>query len=170
VDILYLDFKKAFDSVSHQKLLQKAINLGISDQCVLWIKDFLTGRTQQVKMNSSLSETKEVTSGVPQGSVIGPTLFIMFINDLPDNIKSDILLFADDVKLYKIVNNQENCRELQEDLTRLYAWSMRWQLHFNPLKCELIRLGKHPPVFEYHLGSGTNWKRIAPTHMAKNLV
>jgi retron-type reverse transcriptase len=101
VDVVYLDFKKAFDSVSHVKLLSVLEKMGISGQLLLWIKDFLSNRTQSVKINDSLSVEKPVLSGVPQGSLIGPILFNAYINDLPLILsnKTDIFLYADDAKL-----------------------------------------------------------------------
>lgn len=165
VDILFLDFKKAFDSVPHRRLVEKVRSIGLSDQCRVWIESFLTGRSQQVRIGDKLSKEEKVTSGVPQGSVIGPTLFTIFINDLPDNIKSQILMFADDVKLYRAIKNISDCRALQHDLDMLHAWSLKWQLNFNPQKCQLLRLGKVDITFNYTIGNS----RIQECNEAKDL-
>ncbi len=100
VDSIYLDFAKAFDSVTHQRLLKKCKALGIEDKVLSWITAFLTNRRQCVNINGTASDWSDVVSGVPQGSVIGPVLFVIFINDMPDNITNFISLFADDAKLY----------------------------------------------------------------------
>ena len=99
VDLFYFDFSKAFDSVPHYRLLNKLENLGISGKVLDVIRDFVTNRTMRVCVEGEISERKYVWSGVPQGSVLGPLLFVLYINDLPDNIKSKIKLFADDLKL-----------------------------------------------------------------------
>jgi ribonuclease P/MRP protein subunit RPP40 len=106
-DIIYIDFQKAFDSVSHQKLVKKIECYGVRDDLLAWIKAFLTNRTQAVKVNGCISNNISISSGVPQGSVLGPTLFLLFINDIADifpclNIR--FKLFADDVKLYSSFN------------------------------------------------------------------
>ena len=171
VDVLFLDFKKAFDSVPHVRLLGKCRELGLSDQVITWIGNFLKDRTQRVKVGEQLSTEAPVVSGVPQGSVIGPVLFIIFINDLPDGLKNKILLFADDVKLYRRVKTVADCMELQRDLNQLSAWSIKWQLLFNPTKCQLLRLGKNPPPFDYtieHPETGMP-VTIPPTSTAKDL-
>jgi hypothetical protein len=101
VDVIYMDFQKAFDKVPHKRLMGKANPYVLDNPLLEWIEDFLTGRTQRVSINGSTSDWKEETSGIPQGSVLGPLMFILFINDLPDGIKSDVYLFADDTKIFK---------------------------------------------------------------------
>ncbi len=100
LDTIYLDFAKAFDSVLHQRLLKKIKALGIDGKVLAWIAAFLNNRRQCVVVNGSASNWTNVMSGVPQGSVIGPILFIIFINDMPNHISNFISLFADDAKLY----------------------------------------------------------------------
>jgi hypothetical protein len=119
VDVLCLDFKKAFDSVPHKRLLPKKRKLGIENQCCGWIQNFLSNRSQKVRAKDHLSSGSAVESGVPrgvpQGSVIGLTLFVIYINDLPDRVKSSILLFADDVKLHSLIKKRNDSVLLQED-------------------------------------------------------
>ena len=149
VDVIYIDFCKAFDSVSHPKLLFKLEKYGINDKCLNWIKEFLTDRSQQVKVEDCLSDVQEVTSGVPQGSVLGPTLFLIFINDLLDlDIKSKIYLFADDVKLYNLSCNHN---DLLTDLDLIYYWSEKWQLKMSLPKCFVLHLGRTNPKHCYKI-------------------
>ena len=100
VDLILLDFSKAFDKVSHEKVLLKMHNYGVRGQTLKWIKSFLDNRLQSVVLNSTSSEAIPVSSGVPQGSVLGPLLFLAYINDLPQNIESKVRLFADDTAIY----------------------------------------------------------------------
>ena len=101
-DVIFYDFKKAFDTLSHSKLISKLESYGIRGNFLHWIKDFLTNRTQEVVINQVHSSTQKVLSGVPQGSVLGPILFVVFINDLPDLAETTVRLFADDAKTYSI--------------------------------------------------------------------
>ena len=150
VDILYLDFMKAFDSVSHSKLLIKLSRYGVKGKTLGIIKDFLSNRKFRVKVGDSYSNEFPVTSGVPQGSVLGPILFLIYINDLPDGIDSCVSLFADDVKM--IVS----CKDImttQHDLTKLGAWQKTWLLKFNTAdaKCKVLHIGKNNPRHTYYL-------------------
>ena len=104
VDIIYLDFQKAFDKVPHQRLLLKLKAHGIGDSITDWIEQWLTDRRQRVVVDGEVSNWKSVLSGVPQGSVLGPILFLIYINDLDDSIKSNVLKFADDTKLFRKIN------------------------------------------------------------------
>ena len=110
------------------------------------VKAFLEGRRQRVRVNGRFSSWTPVTSGIPQGSILGPMLFILFINDLPEDVKSDLLMFADDTKIYQALEIDESeskrgRQTLQEDLIRLQSWSVKWQLQFNNSKCKTLRLG-----------------------------
>ena len=123
-DFILLDFSKAFDKVSHEKLLLKLHHCGVRGQVLHWIKAFLSIRSQTVILESEKSSQVTVTSGVPQGSVLGPILFLVFINDLPEHIKSNVRLFADDTAVNLAVSNLEHVQILQEALDRLAKWSL----------------------------------------------
>lgn len=142
VDSIYLDFAKAFDSVPHKRLLHKIASYGITGNILRWIEAFLTDRTQTVKVNESTSDLAAVLSGIPQGSVLGPILFIIYINDLLDNIKSDGLLFADDTKIFHTILSRDDALALQSDIDKLEKWSDTWLLKFNPDKCHVLSLGR----------------------------
>ena len=135
VDVIYTDFSKAFDSVPHQRLLNKLKEIGIVGNTLNWIKGFLSKRSQQVRVEENFSAWKDVTSGIPQGSVLGPILFVIFINEMPDMVESKCQLFADDAKLFRNVNVREdyNTSILQRDLDSLSVWSDKWQLPFSTL-------------------------------------
>lgn len=128
VDTIYLDFQKAFDSVPYNRLLVKLEAYGVTGNILKWIKNFLSDRQQRVMINGIASEWTEVTSGVPQGSVLGPLLFILYINDLPDIVKTHCKLFADDAKIYKEINNIEDFEDIQCDLYKLCQWTAKWLL------------------------------------------
>ena len=146
-DVIYLDFKKAFDSVPHNELLIKLWNIGITGNLWHWIREYLTGRHQRVCINGCHSSTLPVISGVPQGSILGPLLFLVYVNDLPSQaLYSDLFLFADDTKCLKSVSSPLDSSLLQIDLGQLAAWSIYWKLSFNELKCFLLSIqSKHPP-------------------------
>ena len=126
IAVTYIDFAKAFDTVSHDKLLVKLAGYGITGQLLLWINSFLRYRTQQVKIGQSLSNIANLTSGVVQGSVLGPLLFVLFINDITNlfaNSKCTCKLYADDVKLYTVLQSDADCVELQSKLNDICVWS-----------------------------------------------
>ena len=106
VDCICLDYQKAFDVVPHKILLGKLDAYGITKGIAEWISSFLLGRTQKVSVNGKESNWKEVISGIPQGSVLGPLLFVIYINDLPDILESDAFLFADDTKIYRLITRK----------------------------------------------------------------
>ena len=140
-DVIFLDFSKAFDKVDHNLLLHKLDHYGIrGDPLLSWLRDFLTNRKQQVIIAGQQSLSADVTSGVPQGSVLGPLLFLCFINDLPDQIKCKVKLYADDVLIYTTINTVEDCHRLQSDLITLEQWASKWNMVFNPTKCEFLRV------------------------------
>ena len=138
VNCLYLDFMKAFDTVPHRRLIHKLKSYGISDPVLSWIKDFLSDRVQRVIVNGSASKWAKVLSGIPQGSVLGPLLFVIFINDICDSINSSSYLFADDTKLFRVIKSINDIAILQNDLNTMIDWSDKWLLRFNKEKCELL--------------------------------
>ena len=139
-DIIYMDFSKAFDSVAHQRLLFKLAHYGINGYIKNWIEAFLTNRRQRVILRNGVSDWNKVVSGVPQGSILGPILFIIFVNDLPSSVISTARLFADDTKLYRQIITTADCEMLQDDLNTLSAWSRLWLLKFNALKCVVLKI------------------------------
>ena len=150
VDIIYLDFKKAFDSVSHKALLYKLSMYGLSGPVLLWIEAFLTDRRQRVFIGDSYSEWCKVESGVPQGSVLGPLLFLLYINDLPKVVKhSSIKLFADDTKIYRKSTSLDDRELLQEDLNEISKWCNTWHLSLNLEKCVAVYLGRTNVCHKY---------------------
>ena len=152
VDIIYLDFQKAFDKVPHQRLLLKLKAHGIGDSITDWIEQWLTDRRQRVVVDGEVSNWKSVLSGVPQGSVLGPILFLIYINDLDDNITSNVLKFADDTKLFRKVNTDGDKQHLQNDLDRLVKWSEKWQMLFNFGKCKCLHTGHGNLNVNYKMG------------------
>ena len=150
VDVLYFDFCKAFDTVPHWRLLTKLGNYGITGVTLEIIRDFLSNRSMNVVVGGEKSESHRVTSGVPQGSVLGPLLFVLFINDLPDDLKSKIMLFADDLKLIANVNNYDS---VKGDISQLEQWQDTWLLRFNTDKCKVLHLSKNGnPGLAYYVG------------------
>ena len=159
-DVIYLDYRKAFDTVPHRRLLRKIEAYGIRGKVSGWISDFLSNRTQRVVVDGSASAWAPVTSGVPQGSVLGPVLFIIFINDLPVGVESNIKMFADDTKASKYIHSEEDCQVLQRDLNTLATWSDNWQLGFNAAKCKHMRIGASQVPASYNIGD-TEVKRVS---------
>jgi hypothetical protein len=142
IDVSYLDFQKAFDKVPHRRLLSKIENLGITGDTLSWIKDFLTNRKQRVLVNGKESSWRDVTSGIPQGSVLGPLLFVAYINDMPDCVLSPVFLFADDTKIFRQIETIDDHKIFQDDLDNLVTWSNRWLLCFHPAKCKVMTIGE----------------------------
>ena len=141
VDCIYFDFSKAFDTVAHSLLLGKLDSYGVRGALLKWLESFLVGRTQVVSVNGKRSFVGNVKSGVPQGSVLGPVLFLLFINDMPDCVRSFCQLFADDTKVFNKVANLEDALLLQNDVSALVQWSFTWLLNFHPDKCKVLTLG-----------------------------
>ena len=150
IDIIYLDFSKAFDTVPHQRLLAKLNAYGIDGNILKWIESFLSDRSQRVRVNKEHSNYSPVSSGIPQGSILGPLLFIVFINDLPENISSTCKVFADDTKLYSSHNNHIS---IQKDLLTFLEWSEKWLLKFNKSKCSVLHMGNKNKQNKYFMDS-----------------
>lgn len=152
-DMIVLDFAKAFDKVSHPRLLHKLRHYGIKGKHNQWITAFLESRTQAVVLENKYSDKVDVTSGVPQGSVLGPVFFLIYINDITDNMQSTIRLFADDCTIYRPINNKNDQQILQSDLTNLTKWEQKWKMAFNVSKCNVMHLtrSKNPIKEPYYM-------------------
>lgn len=137
--------------MSHERLLHKLQFYGINQTLCTWVHSFLSGRQQRVVIDGCPSTLLPVTSGVPQGTVLGPILFLIFINDIAENIKSDIRLFADDCLLYRTITTSEDHHILQQDLDRLLHWADAWQMQFNADKCFVMptTLARSPSTYDY---------------------
>ena len=152
VDIAYLDFSRAFDKVPHNKLIQKLEAHGITGSVQEWIISWLKDRTQWVEIQGAKSRPGKVRSGVPQGSILGPVLFVIYINDLDDDIIIDILRkFADDTKQANKIRNQADADSFQFSLNRLFDWSKTWGMLFNIDKCKILHCGRNNPKNEYYM-------------------
>jgi ribonucleases P/MRP protein subunit RPP40 len=147
VDLIFLDFAKAFDTVPHKRLLLKLKHYKLHTGLITWIENYLTNRTHSVVLNGVVSESQNVLSGVPQGSVLGPLLFLLFINDLPDSVLSTLRLFADDGLLSKVISSAADAIALQQDLNECDNWSQKWLLKYNVGKCESMTVTrKQTPI------------------------
>jgi len=142
-NVVFVDFAKAFDAVSHPKILFKLSTLGINSSLFLSMKSFLSNRKQRVRIGNSLSDYAPVTSGVPQGSVLGPLLFLVFIDDLIDALSPHAIskAFADDIKIYKSLDSFVNCSAVQHSLQILSDWFCGWQMNLAANKYFWTRLG-----------------------------
>ena len=152
VDVVYLDFAKAFDKVPHKRLSKKLQAHGIGGRVLEWIDNWLGNRRQKVGVNGVYSNWKSVLSGVPQGSVLGPLLFVIYINDLDVDIVSKLSKFADDTKLARGVGSDSEAKSLSDDLDKIYQWSVDWQMLFNTEKCTVMHMGLDNKEREYLLG------------------
>ena len=153
IDIAYIDFSRAFDSVVHSKLYLKLNSLGISGNLLDWIHAFLTNRLQAVRVANSTSSVRPVLSGVPQGTVLGPILFLIYINDIVDIFGRDLTvkLYADDIKMYTAICDIASITELQLGLDQLSNWADEWQLSIALNKCSVLHVGKNNPIHVYSL-------------------
>ena len=155
VDVVYLDFAKAFDKVPISRLLEKCRGLGIEGNILGWIKSWLSGRKQRVVVNGQASSWGQVLSGVPQGSVLGPTLFLIYINDIDNAVDvtgSVLKKFADDTKWAMVVETEQDRQLFQRGLDNLVQWSIEWQMLFNVDKCHVIHMGRKNHEFSYNMG------------------
>nr|VZI30179.1 unnamed protein product [Spirometra erinaceieuropaei] len=140
--VVHIDFKKAFDSVPHQRLLHKLSRTGVRGNLLKWIQSFLLDRCQTVHVGGQKSTEVAVESGVPQGSVLGPTLFIIYVNDCVSELECGVAMFADDIKLWSVLRTADDEEHLQANLNRLQQWSKAWLLPFNEKKCNILRVGR----------------------------
>ena len=154
IDIAVLDFSKAFDTVSHDGLLSKLKHYGIDDKIWTWISNFLKQRKQRVVVDGIQSDLVTVDSGVPlRGTVLGPILFLLHINNLPSVISSKVRLFADDCLVYREIKSRQDQNDLQKDLNLLESWGSTWGMRFNAAKCNIMRVSrKQTPIpYQYEL-------------------
>ena len=145
-ELILLEVSKAFEKVSQEKLLLKLHRYGIRGHVLHWNRAFLANRSQTVVLENEKSSQVSVTSGVPQGSVLGP-IFLVYRIDLPDHVRSRVRLFTDDTAVYLAVSNLEHARILQEDLERLAEWSSEWDMEFNPSKRTVIHVARSKSAF-----------------------
>ena len=139
---IYLDFSKAFDKVDHQILMKKVESLGIGGKLKAWLTAFLTNRQQQVKVNGALSPKEWVKSGVPQGSVLGPLLFLIMMYDInKDVLHSMVGSYADDTRLWKMIRGRQDQQKLQSDLKAMYRWADNNNMGYNGEKIEYLGFG-----------------------------
>lgn len=156
VDCIYLDLSKAFDKVPHMRLISKLMTIGcVRGSLLKWMTSFLTDRKMRISIRGAYSSWRKVESGVPQGSVLAPVMFLMYVNDLPIGINSYMSMFADDVKILRKITNRNSCEELQRDLDKIYKWSTKWKMKFNTGKCHVLEMGRseNRPNWEYRMGN-----------------
>ena len=155
-DVVFMDISKAFDTVDHTRLLQKLRDFGLSGSLLLWFGNYLSGRFQRVTVLGATSTSLPITSGVPQGSLLAPFLFSVYINDLPNNLTTStgVGLYADDTKLHRSVQNPCDALVLQEDIQSIHCWSNENRLSFNLSKCKVLSVTrkKSPLIYPYKLG------------------
>ena len=153
MDIVYLDFAKAFDKVPTARLLKKVEAHGIGGTVGVWIQKWLEGRKQRVVVNGQKSDWQRVLSGVPQGSVLGPILFLLFINDLDEEVAADQIVkkFADDTKIAQVIEGPDSAASLQNTLDRLCSWARKWGMAFNTSKCHVMHVGRANPSHQYKM-------------------
>ncbi|KXJ07571.1 RNA-directed DNA polymerase from mobile element jockey, partial [Exaiptasia diaphana] len=151
-DVIYLDFAKAFDSVDHKILLAKLKAYGISGQLLSWLTDYLSGRFQRVVLEGASSQWAPVTSGVPQGSLLGPLLFVIFINDLPDVAEEGVntALYPDDTKIFGAVKNGNDCETIQTTLSNMAEWTQVNNIDFNASKCKTLTVTRKKQPLEHN--------------------
>ena len=170
MDVIYLDFSKAFDVVDHNILIRKIKSLGICGKIGRWIYNFITDRNQSVSVNKHLSRSEPVRSGVPQGSCLGPILFLIFISDIDKNTGgSTVSSFADDTKVSQVINLVQDCNDLQLSLNQIYNWSNTNNMNFNELKFQGLRYGSDNEVTKDFKYITPNGKEIPFEKSAKDL-
>jgi len=167
LDVIYLDFAKAFDKVPTARLLRKLASFGIGGEVWSWVKNWLTDRKQRVMVDGAKSSWKAVLSGVPQGSVLGPVLFVIFINDLEETVTATQLLkmFADDTKVGQDVSVPGGAEDLQRTIDNLWRWVSDWGMAFNVDKCHVMHFGSRNPKNKYFM----NGRVLAETELEKDV-
>ena len=163
VDCVYLNLQKAFNKVPHARLLWKLEEKGgLRGSTLKWMENYLKGREMRTVVKDMKSNWRTVESGVPQGSVLAPILFLIYINDMPEGLNSYINLFADDAKLCKAIKRKEDCEILQEDLNKIWKWSEKWEMEFNVDKSHVMEIGKSErrPLGIYKMGDGKELRKV----------
>lgn len=150
-DIIFLDYAKASDTVPHQHLLNKISRLSIKDRALDWIAEFLTGRKQNVRVSDSTSSWKPSIFRYSSGFSTGPYTFMLFVNDVPDEVNDIISMYTDDTKIFSTSDTDTNLSTLREDLSKLQQWSDKMQMRFHPEKCKLMHLGSSNPKTAYSM-------------------
>ncbi|KAF7249296.1 E3 ubiquitin-protein ligase Jade-2 [Varanus komodoensis] len=171
VDVVYLDLSKAFDKVPHDILVEKLRSFGIHQSTVRWIRAGLTDQKQKVTISGESSGWQPVTSGVPQGSVLGPILFNLFINDMEEGVNSLLIKFADDTKTGAVATTEEQVLQIQKDLDRLWKWAGDTKMAFSVDKCKVLHLGHRNSCHKYRLeqtGKRTKGRRSDPKRKGKD--
>ena len=169
VDVIFLDFQKAFDKVPRTRLLLKLSAYGIEGKVLCWIADFLSDRKMRIMVRGEYSEWVDVISGVPLGSVLGPILFLIYLNDIPEIVNCNIKMFADDTKLFRTVKTIDDCNILQNDLNTLSQWTNDWLLSFNVDKCKVMHIGKNNPKLDYTMRTENENRILIETSKEKDL-
>jgi hypothetical protein len=167
-----MDFSKAFDVVPHKRLMLKLDHYGIRGPTYDWICNFLMHRKQRVVVGGECSDWASVKSGVPQGTVLGPLLFLMYINDLPDKLTSNVRLFADDCVIYRTISGDNDADLLQTDLDRLSSWESTWQMKFNPEKCFVLKIthSNNPKTHKYILNNSVLQETESHTYLGVEIA
>ena len=162
VDSIYLDFSKAFDSVNHVLLIHKLQSYSICGNLLNWLSSYLNGRLQRVAFDGELSAWRHVSSGVPQGSILGPLLFVLYINDMSECLNhANLSLYADDSKLFMSIAEMSDCVRLQRDINQVVKWTEKWKLSLNFKKCSCISFTKkhNASIFPYRFGKRMDLNR-----------
>ena len=155
VDILYLDFAKAFDKVDHGRLMAKLAAAGVKGKLWAWIKDWLANRYQRVVVNGEFSDWLPVDSGVPQGTVLAGPFFTVYVGDIDELIRAFLRKFADDTKMASVIANCRDAELFQRDIDRLVEWASKWAMVFNEAKCKMMHLGRKNPKTVYTMNGVT---------------
>ena len=163
-DIILLDLQKAFDKVPHRHLLKKLEASGVRGDAHEWLRTYLTCRTQRVVVDGRASQEVPVLSGVPQGTVLGPLMFLTYINDINRGISGTIKLFADDALLFHQIRSDADCVSLQNDLDTLTSWSRRWRMQFNASKCHVLQVTKKKSIITHEYYLGQEKLSVVPSH------
>ena len=154
MDIIYIDFEKAFDKVSIEKLIYKLSKYGVGGYVLDWLVAFLVNRQQTVRVGTCYADFQSVGSGIGQGTILGPLLFILYIDkisDVSNGLSSKIKLYADDSKLYGNCSTLTDCMNIADDLAKIDKWCSDWQLSINSNKCEIMHLGSRNLKYSYEL-------------------